>query len=138
MSARVDKHPLRLRSNQLEKRTELFKLWGICGTICSASSFDGENRFQETGTLRALLPRDSLRIKSRSITEEDMRLAFVVLALLFSGCKSAEFMISHPGTGVQFVARLVPPDVAPPHPDSLVVGPAVATTPGKREAGDGH
>ena len=54
-----------------------------------------------------------------------MRAAFLFAVILLSGCKTAEFVLTHPGTGVQFVARLAPPDPAPLEP--MTAPPAVAT-----------
>lgn len=52
--------------------------------------------------------------------EEIMRAAFLFAVILLSGCKTAEFVLAHPGTGVQVVARFTPPDPATLEPMLVV------------------
>jgi hypothetical protein len=45
-----------------------------------------------------------------------MRATILFLALLVSGCKTAEFALTHPGTGMHLVARVEAREQAPPKP----------------------
>jgi hypothetical protein len=59
-----------------------------------------------------------------------MRAIILLVALLVSGCKTAEFALCHPGTGMHLVAKLEARETPPPkpfytYPASPVVVPTV-------------
>ena len=58
-----------------------------------------------------------------------MRAIILLTVLLLTGCKTAEFAITHPATGIHLVARLEAKETPEPHPYySHVASDQVATT----------